>query len=836
MELFELEAKIGIMIEDAMKKLDEIGDKVEKIGTRIDKTIGGDNDVNIDTDNANSALKKLTSTIDKQEKELQDLKDKYKEVYITQGENSDEAKELANQIDKLSKELKENKTALNDAENSADKFDQSLEEVEQQAEKSSGGMIGAFKKLAGVIATTFAFQKIVDWGKEVVKVSAEVSAEQSAFEQIMGEYATEATNKMSKLAEEVGMVDTRLTPYMTSMTAKFKGLGYDIEEATDMASMGLTIATDASAFWDKSLEDAMGSLNSFVNGNYEGGEAIGLFANETTLATWASENLGMEWKNLTEKEKQLVRLQFAKTMQEASGATGQAKKESSQYANVQANLTEKWRQFKAQVGEPILQNLVIPAMQKLGDLIDTKLTPAFENLMAKLKDAYNYYKEHEGVIKGLAIVIGTFIITLKTWNTTTKISSTLTKTWGTITAIATGKITFAEIATKLWTKAQNKLNIAMKANPVGLVIMAIGALIAIVVTAYNKSETFRNIVNKLFDGLKQLWEVIKTNLEPVFEELKPAIQEIMNALKELWDVIVSLLEPVITWLVDKIKQYMPYIKAVISATIGNIVTTIKNLVVIVKTTLNNIKIVIQTITNVIKNIIKVFTSVLKGDWKGAWEGIKGIFSSVWNGIKNIAKNTLGGLKNIFTNTWNNIKSSTSKIWNGIKKSVTKPIKEAMDKVEEYIDKIKGFFTGLSDVKLKTPHFKVKGSLNPKKWFDEGLPKISVEWYKKGAILNQPTMFDYNPSTNTAKVGGEAGAEAIAPIDTLMSYVTTAVKQETSGLAYQLERVVNILVNALPNIANKQYQVVLDTGVLVGELAPSLDEELGNISNAKERGR
>ena len=147
----------------------------------------------------------------------------------------------------------------------------------------------------------------------------------------MGNYSDNAQAKINEIADATGMVSTRLTPYMTSMTAKFKGLGYDIDDATTLAQDGLTLASDAAAFWDKSLEDSMGALNSFINGSYEGGEAIGLFANDTQLASYAVKqgivSEAKEWANLDEAKKQATRLQYAQDMMAASGATGQAAKE-----------------------------------------------------------------------------------------------------------------------------------------------------------------------------------------------------------------------------------------------------------------------------------------------------------------------------------------------------------------------------------------------------------------------------------------------------------------------------------------------------------------------------
>ncbi|MGN1480801.1 hypothetical protein, partial [Porcipelethomonas sp.] len=265
-----------------------------------------------------------------------------------------------------------------------------IDETSGKAEQSESRMSSAFKKIGAAVTTYLAVDKIKDFGQACVDASAEVAAEQSAFEQIMGDYSDAAQEKVNEIADATGMVDTRLTPYMTSMTAKFKGLGYDIGDATDYAQQGLTIAADAAAFWDKSLDDSMSALNSFVNGSYEGGEAIGLFANDTQMAAYAVKtglvSESKEWSSLDEKIKQATRLEYAENMMKQSGATGQAAKESGQYANVMANLSEKWRQFKAQVGEPILQDIVLPAMDKLSGFITSHLQPGSEKLSALWTD------------------------------------------------------------------------------------------------------------------------------------------------------------------------------------------------------------------------------------------------------------------------------------------------------------------------------------------------------------------------------------------------------------------------------------------------------------------
>ena len=60
----------------------------------------------------------------------------------------------------------------------------------------------------------------------------------------------------------------------------------------------------------------------------------------------------------------------------------------------------------------------------------------------------------------------------------------------------------AAAASKAWAAGQWLLNAALSANPIGLVILAIVALVAAIVIAYKRSETFRNIVQAAMRGVQ----------------------------------------------------------------------------------------------------------------------------------------------------------------------------------------------------------------------------------------------------------------------------------------------------------------------------------------------
>ena len=60
--------------------------------------------------------------------------------------------------------------------------------------------------------------------------------------------------------------------------------------------------------------------------------------------------------------------------------------------------------------------------------------------------------------------------------------------------------------------------------------------------------------------------------------------------------------------------------------------------------------------------------------------------------------------------------------------------------------------------------------------DGEIPSLGIEWYAKGGILKKPTVFDIDEATNTARAGGEAGDEAVAPIGLLLDYIRQAVRE------------------------------------------------------------
>lgn len=101
----------------------------------------------------------------------------------------------------------------------------------------------------------------------------------------------------------------------------------------------------------------------------------------------------------------------------------------------------------------------------------------------------------------------------------------------TLAAAAAQKIVTA--ATTVWTGVQKILNLVLTANPIGIVITAIGALVAAVIYAYNNFEGFRKIVDAVWGAVKPLATAIMNGLAKAFEWLVEKCKAAWEWLKKI---------------------------------------------------------------------------------------------------------------------------------------------------------------------------------------------------------------------------------------------------------------------------------------------------------------
>lgn len=138
--------------------------------------------------------------------------------------------------------------------------------------------------------------------------------------------------------------------------------------------------------------------------------------------------------------------------------------------------------------------IVVPVVVKIAEKVSV-LVKRFSELDAGTK---------RSIVKWTALV-SAFGVGLKIVSSTVKMVSVLTAT---VTALTKSSL-IAAGAAKVMAAAQWLLNKAMLANPVGLVIAGVAALVAGFATAYKKSESFRASIDGLANMAKVTFDIIK---------------------------------------------------------------------------------------------------------------------------------------------------------------------------------------------------------------------------------------------------------------------------------------------------------------------------------------
>lgn len=379
---------------------------------------------------------------------------------------------------------------------------------------------------------------------------------------------------------------------------------------------------------------------------------------------------------------------------------------------------------------------------------------------------------------------------------------------------AMGALNFAKIKDKAETIYINGLY-AKLTSPIGLVVLAIAAVIAIGVLLYKnwdlvkekaaqlgawlgeKFNGIKEVIGNAVDGFKDKFPVAFAFIEGVFNGFKVTVNGVIGGIKIIFGGVIDFVQGVFTgnWkqALDGLKNIfmgvfkgltsvalapLNALKGVVTGTFNAIDTATGGKLSEIKAKAleawNNVKETAGTVLEAAKSTISEKLANIKaaydehgGGITGATaayvEGVKEYWSLGYSFINNLTSGKLDEIKGVMSTKLSEAQATASAALEGIKGKFQSTMDGAKNIVSGAIDKIKGFFNFNWELpKLKLPHFKINGEFNlgpPPK-----IPTFGVDWYKDGGIMTDPTVFGVNG--NNAMVGGEAGAEAILPLEAL----------------------------------------------------------------------
>lgn len=208
----------------------------------------------------------------------------------------------------------------------------------------------------------------------------------------------------------------------------------------------------------------------------------------------------------------------------------------------------------------------------------------------------------------------------------------------------------ARTASILYAAAQWLVNAAMAANPIGLIIIAIVALVAAIVLAYQNSETFRNIVQAAWAGIQAaVAAVVDWFMTYVWPLIRLAINLIAAYYRFLWRIVVTVFNAikaaigvVINWfgstVVPVIRAHMAAVGAVFQALKGVATTVWNGIVTAVSGAYSTLSGWVGKITGLFSGV----ASTISGAFSGVADGIVGALRSAWNSIVSAWNGAIGG--------------------------------------------------------------------------------------------------------------------------------------------------------------------------------------------------
>ncbi len=288
--------------------------------------------------------------------------------------------------------------------------------------------------------------------------------------------------------------------------------------------------------------------------------------------------------------------------------------------------------------KPLGQWLWDEFLQPLGEWAGEAIISAMETITDLLKKFGDWIAEHQEAVQTFAIIIGSFA-------TAWTVATLAVTAWNIVAGIAT-------VATTAFGAA-----VAFLTSPIGIAIVAIGAIIAIGVLLYKNWDTIKEKAKEVWDFVKKKFEEFSTWLKGIFEkdwtESFGAIGEVLNVffdtIGEVWDSIKDIFGGIIDFLTgvftgdwEKAWDGVTKIFDGIAGVIGGIVDGI----------IGVIKTVIEAIQGAIQKIKEFFSESSKasatGPVGGAFSSISGMSSNSTNSARSVSGYSMADIPRLAT--------------------------------------------------------------------------------------------------------------------------------------------------------------------------------------------
>jgi len=240
------------------------------------------------------------------------------------------------------------------------------------------------------------------------------------------------------------------------------------------------------------------------------------------------------------------------------------------------------------------------------------------------------------------------------------------------------------------------LSAVFSANPIGLVIAAVAALIAIFVSLWNNCEGFRDFWINLWQGIKDFFVEIWSGIKSVVSSVTDFIQ---NNWQSLFLFLVNPVAGFFKLLWDNCEGFRDFwlnlwegIKNVCSSAWSGICSLASSawsgITQSVSSAWSSIKSGVSSAASSVENFVRQSWSSIKSNTSEAWSNVKQGISSAWQNIQSGTSQALSNIKNSVSEGWSRLKENTIQTWGSIKENISQTWSNIKDGVSSAASSVK----------------------------------------------------------------------------------------------------------------------------------------------------
>lgn len=419
-------------------------------------------------------------------------------------------------------------------------------------------------------AATVAAGAVIALGKQAVDSASALEQSTGAVESVFKSQATAIKDLAADAAGAVGLSANQYQEFASVIGSQLKNLGTAQADLVPTTDKLITMGADLASMFGGTTADAVEALSAAFRGEYDPVEKYGISIKKSDInARLAAKGLsGLEGEALRQAETQEL---LAMLTEQSADAMGNFQRETDTAAGSAQIAAANWENAKAALGQSLLPAVsqaaeyfarlaqVVGQHPQLfgaaavaivgvagainGALLAIKAYAAAQSVIAGVKAAWAALNTSMAVTRATMVAgnaaaaaqsaaawVASAARAAAAWVAS---AARMAAAWTVSTArmvaqlaIQRGAMLAARAATLAMAAGQAILNAVMTANPIGIVIVAIAALVAGLVLAYNKSETFRNAVQTAGRVAKAAFDVVKNAVMTVVSAIAAAISRV----------------------------------------------------------------------------------------------------------------------------------------------------------------------------------------------------------------------------------------------------------------------------------------------------------------------